>query len=118
MDDNRLQGAARLSMGRVQSDIGSLTGDRSLQIQGQVQQGIGHAQELYGHAKDAVRDGASEAADRAAALAEDVYDRGRRGLTQGVEVVEAQANADPLRTILIAAAVGYAAGVVLRAVTR
>lgn len=55
MDENRIEGAARESIGRMQDAYGAALGDTSSQIRGKVNQAVGAAQNLYGRATDQAR---------------------------------------------------------------
>ncbi|MGH7024745.1 MAG: DUF883 family protein [Caulobacteraceae bacterium] len=55
MDDNRIEGAARESVGRAQATFGDAMDDTGSQIRGRVNQAFGRAQNLYGQASDHAR---------------------------------------------------------------
>ena len=61
MDENRLTGAAKELGGKVEGKAGELTGDRSIQAEGKLDEVKGAVENLYGRAKDAVRDAADAA---------------------------------------------------------
>ena len=70
MNEDRIVGTVRNLGGKVQEDVGRVTGDSKTQVEGVFNQAAGSAQDLYGQAKDvaadavyAVREGAVDAED-------------------------------------------------------
>ena len=61
MDENRITGAAKEFGGKVQGAVGDVTGDRETQAKGAANEAKGNVENLYGQAKDAVRDVADQA---------------------------------------------------------
>src|ERR1700733_2733337 len=61
MDKDRIAGAAKDAVGKVEGAIGDVTGDTETRASGRVREAAGTVQNLYGQAKDAVKD-ASETA--------------------------------------------------------
>jgi uncharacterized protein YjbJ (UPF0337 family) len=59
MDEDRIAGTARKLGGKVQEDVGRLTGDTQTQLKGMANQAAGTAQDLYGQAADTARDTAA-----------------------------------------------------------
>lgn len=55
MDDNRIEGAARESVGRAEEIYGEAVGDTGARVRGKINQALGHAQNLYGRASDSAR---------------------------------------------------------------
>lgn len=55
MDDNRKEGAKRELSGAVKEGVGKVTGDRSQQIEGNVEKNTGKVQREIGEAADDVR---------------------------------------------------------------
>lgn len=55
MDDNRKEGTKREFSGAVKEGIGKATGDRSKEIEGNVQKNTGKVQREVGEASDDVR---------------------------------------------------------------
>jgi uncharacterized protein YjbJ (UPF0337 family) len=49
------QGRGKRITGAIKDKLGKLTGDRSAQLEGKLEKGVGRAQETYGRAKDEVR---------------------------------------------------------------
>jgi uncharacterized protein YjbJ (UPF0337 family) len=56
MDENRVAGSAKTIGGKVEEGLGRATGDAKSQLQGQIKQAAGSAQDLYGQAKDSAGD--------------------------------------------------------------
>lgn len=76
MNEDRIEGAAVTLGGRVESNVGELTGDRKLQSDGLADKARGSAQNMFGGAQDALRSALDQAppevrdtADRAIAAA-------------------------------------------------
>ena len=62
MNEDRIEGAASTLVGRAETNVGDLTGDRKLQSDGLIDKARGSAQSMFGGAQDALRsalDGAS-----------------------------------------------------------
>ncbi len=55
MNENRIEGAATTLGGRVETNLGVMTGDRKLQADGLVDKASGSAQNILGGAQDAVQ---------------------------------------------------------------
>lgn len=110
MDVDRIKGAARTSYGRLQEDYGRLSGDERAEAHGLGEQVEGRSQDLYGQAKDNIR----EAVDRAAFHAETAYDEGRRQIERGADALNTQVETNPVVAILIACAIGYVLGLAMR----
>lgn len=56
VDENRIEGAGREVKGAVKEGVGKLTGDRSQQIEGNLEKNTGKVQRGFGKAADNVRD--------------------------------------------------------------
>lgn len=56
MDENRVTGAARETVGKVQEAVGGLTGNREYQARGMYNQGAGQAENIVGQLCDNVRE--------------------------------------------------------------
>jgi uncharacterized protein YjbJ (UPF0337 family) len=76
MNEDRIEGAATTLGGRVESNLGELTGDRKLQSDGLIDKARGSGQNMLGGAQDALRSALDQAppevretADRAIAAA-------------------------------------------------
>jgi uncharacterized protein YjbJ (UPF0337 family) len=88
MSENRVEGAFQNVAGKVKATVGGLTGDAMTRAEGKARQVPGKVQNAYG-----------EAADQASELAANV--------SQSVE-------RQPLTALLIAGAVGYMIGWLMR----
>lgn len=84
MDENRVGGAAGRLAGKVQGAAGDLIGDAKTQVEGAAREAGGRAREAHGETKDMVRSAAAHV---------------QRGVEQ-----------QPVVALLVAAAVGYALG--------
>ncbi len=56
MDDNRKEGAKREFSGAVKEGVGKATGDRSQQLEGNIEKNTGKVQREIGKAADDVRE--------------------------------------------------------------
>ena len=101
MDKDRIAGSAKDFAGKVEGDV---AGDVNAQAAGRMREAASAAQDLYGQAKDAAR-GATNAA---ATYAKDVYDNGGDALRDGSQVLARNVQENPLGSLLIAGAVGFA----------
>jgi uncharacterized protein YjbJ (UPF0337 family) len=54
MTDDRIEGALRKGVGRVQDAVGGLTGDKDTQIRGKLNEAAGAVQNAYGRTAEAV----------------------------------------------------------------
>ncbi|MCE6952640.1 CsbD family protein [Cereibacter sphaeroides] len=57
MDKNRIKGTAKQVAGTVKEQIGKLTGNESLEVEGKVEQAEGAVQKAVGKASDDLRKG-------------------------------------------------------------
>lgn len=103
MDTDRLTGKAKETFGKVETAIGEAVGDRETQASGHIRQTAGAAQDVYGTTKDGLTDAASDAAGSAASAINSARDTAK----PMIESLKAQAKANPVIALLIAAAVGY-----------
>jgi uncharacterized protein YjbJ (UPF0337 family) len=94
MNEDRIEGAVTTLGGRVETNLGELTGDRKLQSDGAIDQVSGSAQNMFGGAQDALRS---------------ALDRAPPEVRDGAERAIVAARKNPL----LAALVVGAAGVVL-----
>ncbi len=88
MTDDRIMGAAKNGLGRVEDAIGGLTGDLRGQARGKFDQAAGAVQEKFGQARG---------------QAQDVYGE-----------VEAFAKAQPLTALAVTLGVGMLLGLLMR----
>lgn len=70
MDTDRIKGAAKEFGGKLEEAAGHVTGNQDIRAEGVARQIEGKGQNLYGQAKDGLRD--------AGDLAGQMYDEGRR----------------------------------------
>ncbi|MBE7202774.1 MAG: CsbD family protein [Parafilimonas terrae] len=116
IDGDRVSGAAREFGGKVQGAVGGLTGDRETEARGRANQVGGSVENLYGQAKDAVRDVADQASDYArGALRQgrESYPDAERAYRQGADTVTRYAQESPLGAALMAGAIGYLLAMVI-----
>lgn len=127
MDTDRIKGAAQQIGGKVQDVAGRLGGDHALRGEGIANEVAGTAKNLYGQAKDglrdasdtaagyagAVQDRAHDAADAISGHASRAYDSGRHAVRDGAATVEHQVEDHPLMSLVIAGTVGYLLGVLI-----
>ncbi|TNC07666.1 CsbD family protein [Methylobacterium terricola] len=116
VDSNRVSGAAKEFGGKVQGAMGSLVGDSETQARGKANEVEGSVENLYGQAKDAVRDVAEQAGD----LARDALKQGRerypdaeRAYRQSADTVSQYAKEAPLMVAIMAGAIGYLLALVI-----
>ena len=60
MNKDQVKGTAKDAAGKVQQEVGELTGSEEQQIKGLAKQGEGKAQKGVGDAKEAVKDAADK----------------------------------------------------------
>ena len=60
MNKDQVKGTAKDTAGKVQQEVGELTGSEEQQIKGLAKQGEGKAQKGVGDAKEAVKDAADK----------------------------------------------------------
>ena len=104
MDKDRIAGAAKDAAGKVEGAFGEVTGDAETRASGRVREAAGTVQNLYGQAKDAVKD----ASETAASYAKDAYDNSGDTFRDGSEAVAKRVQDNPLSALLIAGGIGFA----------
>jgi uncharacterized protein YjbJ (UPF0337 family) len=104
METDRILGAAKDVTGKVESSVGDLAGDTNTQAEGRAREAAGTAQKLYGQAKDAAR----EVSDSAAGFAKQAYENSGETFRDSSEALAKKVQQNPLGSILIAGAVGFA----------
>ncbi len=109
MDKDRITGAAKDAAGKVEGALGRATGDASTEASGRAREAAGTVQNLYGQAKDAARDIGDAAGD----YAQDAVDAGSKAYRDGSQAVASAVQNQPLGTLLIAGAVGFALALML-----
>ncbi|MBN9595011.1 MAG: CsbD family protein [Afipia sp.] len=109
MDKDRITGAAKDAAGKVEGAFGRATGDASTEASGRAREAAGTVQNLYGQAKDAARDIGDAAGD----YAKEAMDAGSDIYRGGTKAVAATVRDQPLGSLLIAGAVGFALALML-----
>lgn len=109
MDKDRIAGAAKDAAGKVEGAFGRATGDATAEASGRAREAAGTVQNLYGQAKDAARD----IGDSASAYAKDAIDAGTGVYRDGSRAVASTVREQPLGSLLIAGAVGFALALML-----
>jgi len=109
MDKDRITGAAKDVAGKVEGAFGRATGDASTEASGRAREAAGAVQNLYGQAKDAARD----IGDAASEYAKDAMDAGSDMYRDGNKAVASAVREQPLGSLLIAGAVGFALALML-----
>ncbi len=109
MDKDRITGAAKDAAGKVESVFGRATGDAETEASGRAREAAGTVQNLYGQAKDAARDIGDAAGD----YAKDAMDAGSDIYRGGTKAMAATVREQPLGSLLIAGAVGFALALML-----
>lgn len=107
MDKDRIAGAAKDAAGKVEGAFGDLTGDAQREASGHAREAAGTVQNLYGQAKDAVKD----AADTATGYAKDALDSDM--YRDGTRAVSSTVKENPLGALLIAGGIGFALAMLL-----
>jgi uncharacterized protein YjbJ (UPF0337 family) len=106
MDTDRIKGTAKELGGKIEEAAGHLTGNDETRADGVARQIEGKGQNLYGQAKDGLRDTAD--------MAGQAYDEGRRYVKRNSREVGENIGKHPLTSLLLAGVVGFLAGVVVR----
>ena len=104
MDKDRIVGSAKEFAGRAESAIGDMAGDAQTQASGKAREAAGSVQNLYGQAKDAVRD----AADTATSYAKDAYETSGETIRGGSQAISQKVQDNPLGALLVAGGIGFA----------
>jgi len=109
MDKDRIVGSAKEFAGKVESTVGAIAGDAKTEVTGRVREATGSAQDLYGQAKDAAR----QASDAAVSYAKDAYENSGDALRDGSQAIADKVQENPLGSMLIAGAIGFALGLLM-----
>ena len=110
MDENRITGAAKEFGGKVQGKAGELTGDREIQAKGAANEAKGNVENLYGQAKDAVRNVADQTSDLASGAIKEGRERfpeAEHAYRQSSDALSQYAKTSPLVVVAMAGALGY-----------
>jgi uncharacterized protein YjbJ (UPF0337 family) len=114
MDKDRIVGSAKDFAGKAEGAAGDITGDARTQASGRMREAAGAMQNLYGQAKDAARD----ATDAATGYAKDVYDNSGDTFRDGSQALAQKVRDNPLGSLMIAGAVGFALALLLKSPSR
>lgn len=109
MDKDRITGAAKDAAGKVEGAFGRAAGDASTEASGRAREAAGTVQNLYGQAKDAARD----IGDTASNYAQEAVDAGSEVYRDGSRAVASAVQNQPLGSLLLAGAVGFALALML-----
>ena len=104
MDRDRIAGSAKDFAGKTEAAFGDAVDDARAQAAGRAREAAGTVQDLYGQAKDAARG----ATDAAASYAREVYDHSGDSLRDGSQVLAKKVQENPLGSLVVAGAVGFA----------
>jgi uncharacterized protein YjbJ (UPF0337 family) len=104
MDKDRIVGSAKDIAGKVESAVGGIAGDAKTETAGRVRETTSSAQNLYGQAKDA----ANQASDAAVNYAKDAFESSGDTFRDGSQAIAKQVQENPLGSMLIAGAIGFA----------
>ena len=104
MDKDRIAGSAKDFAGKVEGSVGDIAGDAQTQAEGRVLEATGAAQNLYGQAKDTVR----ETTDAAASYAKDTYENSGDTFRDSAQAIAKKVQDNPLGSMLIAGGIGFA----------
>ena len=108
MNENRVEGAAKVFGGKFQRAAGELLDDRETQMRGGVREGVGHVQEAAGTAQEILEEAVSHVKS-AASTAGNVYG-GVSGIAREVaRTIEERS----YLSVALAAALGLLAGLLI-----
>ena len=100
MDQDRIVGSAKNIAGKVEGRVGDVAGDAKSEAAGRIREAAGSVQNIYGQAKDAARD--------ATDYAKQAYDNSGDTLRDGSQALAQKVQENPLGSLMIAGAVGFA----------
>lgn len=111
MDENQFEGAARNLGGKVEGAVGNLIGDTKMQAEGAYDKAVGSAQNTYGKAADAVKDGVDAVRSKARQVKDNIKDHGGSQVLDQIEeagdYLAEQVDNRPVTALLIAAGIGF-----------
>ena len=108
MDKDRIVGSAKEFAGRAEGAVGDLAGDAQTQASGRAREAAGTVQNLYGQAKDAVRDAGETAAGYAKDAYKDAYENSGDIFRDGSQAISRKVRDNPLGALLVAGGIGFA----------
>ena len=108
MNENRVEGAAKVVGGRFQKAAGEILEDRDMYIRGGVREGVGHAQEAAGSAQEILEE-AVDHVKSAASQAGKVYD----GVSSFAREVAHTIEERSYLSVAAAAAIGLLVGLLI-----
>ena len=108
MDKDRIAGSAKDFAGKVEGAVGDMTGDSETQASGRIREATGTAQNLYGQAKDQLKDTARNVSDAAAGYARDAYASSGDTLRDSTQALTRKVQDNPLGALLVAGGIGFA----------
>ena len=103
MDKDRIAGSAKDFAGKVEGVVGDIAGNAKTQAAGRTHEAAG-AVRMYGQAKDA----ASDVTDAAVSYAKEAYENSGDTFRDGSQAVAKKVQDNPLGSLLIAGAIGFA----------
>ncbi|MBX9711484.1 MAG: CsbD family protein [Xanthobacteraceae bacterium] len=113
MDSNRVTGATKSFAGKAEGAFGQATSDAATEASNRARQAEGIAQKIYGQAKDTVKDAANDFGDAASGLARQAMDAGEDYYRDGSRAVAAKVREQPVGSLLLAGAAGFALALML-----
>jgi uncharacterized protein YjbJ (UPF0337 family) len=108
MNENRIEGAAKVIGGRFQRTAGELLEDSEMQVRGSVREGVGHVQEAAGTAQEILEEAVGHVKS-AASTAGKVYG----GVTGFVRDLTQTIEQRSFLSVGVAAALGLLAGLLI-----
>ena len=99
MSEDRIEGAAKQGVGRVQDAIGGLMGADKMQAKGKLNEAAGSVQNAYGQVKD---------------QAADVLDQARDQFQDSYDQIETFVREQPFAAAAVGVGVGLVLGMMLR----
>jgi uncharacterized protein YjbJ (UPF0337 family) len=114
MDEDRIAGAAKDLAGKAEGTAGDIAGDARTHTAGLAREAAGTVQNLYGQAKETAR----QATDTAAGYAKDTYEQSGEALRDGSQALTKKVQENPLGSILIAGAIGFALALLMTVAPR
>lgn len=117
MDPDRFKGAAKEFGGKIEELAGNAVGHEDTRASGVGRQIEGMGQNLYGQAKDNLRDAgerAEQVLDDSSDVARKVWDETKHQSGRAYDATAKSVNENPVKDVLLAAAAGFIIGVAFR----